>query len=254
MTSIVEGTITTDYINALGITVNAANITGVLAANKIKLGGEMTLYLSTDLSDESVVGNFGAVQGNIGGNRFTGVGILSYDTSVLGSYDDDVLIISPNDTMITTGNNLNLNVPNFINVYSQYFVPKYSGQTVCGSYSYQWKDGYFDTLHVNGSEITGSDKNLKENIDYNIEKYLSIFDNLKPCSYKYIKGERTHLGMIAQEVESAIINSGLDLNSYAAVCIDKDSKEYGLRYSEFIPLLIAKVQQLDGEMKNLKKN
>ena len=60
--------------------------------------------------------------------------------------------------------------------------------------------------------------------------------------------------MIAQEVESAIINSGLDLNSYAAVCIDKDSKEYGLRYSEFIPLLIAKVQQLDGEMKNLKKN
>ena len=254
VTSIVEGTITTDYINALGITVNAANITGVLAANKIKLGGEMTLYLSTDLSDESVVGNFGAVQGNIGGNRFTGVGILSYDTSVLGSYDDDVLIISPNDTMITTGNNLNLNVPNFINVYSQYLVPKNSGVTLCGSYSYQWKDGYFDTLHVNGSEITGSDKNLKENINYNIDKYLSIFDNLKPCSYKYIKGKRTHLGMIAQEVESAIINSGLDLNSYAAVCIDKDSKEYGLRYSEFIPLLIAKVQQLDGEMKNLKKN
>lgn len=48
VTTIVGGIVTTDYVNALGISVAAAKITGLLTANQIKLGGKMSLYQSID--------------------------------------------------------------------------------------------------------------------------------------------------------------------------------------------------------------
>lgn len=48
VTTIVGGIVTTDYVNALGISVAAAKITGLLTANQIKLGGKMSLFQSID--------------------------------------------------------------------------------------------------------------------------------------------------------------------------------------------------------------
>lgn len=141
---------------------------------------------------------------------------------------------------------------NFVYINSEYLVPLNTKRTYCGSYSYQWTDGYFDTLHIKNSAVSASDRRLKENIDYDMAQYLALFDSLKPCSYKLIDGQRTHLGMIAQEVESAANDAGFDLEHFAAVCIDTENDVYGLRYEEFVPLLIAKVQQLDAELKALK--
>lgn len=42
VTTIVNGVVTTDYVNALGITVNAANITGTLTANQVNLTGAIS--------------------------------------------------------------------------------------------------------------------------------------------------------------------------------------------------------------------
>lgn len=233
-------------------TISGDNIlTGKISASRLKLGGTMSVYAS--LGDTYAAGSLGYVSGSISGSRFTGIGMIATeDTAVLGSSVDDVLIASADDTGIFAGYNIDLHAANMVRVDSEYLVPYTDEGAYCGSYSYWWKNGYFATLNVNGSAITTSDVRLKENVNYDISQYLKMFDNLKPCSYKFTKGIRTHLGMIAQEVEEAANNAGLDLEHTAAICINEESQMYGLRYEEFVPILIAKVQQMDAELRALK--
>ena len=232
-------------------TISGSNIlTGEISAEYLKLGGTMDVYSS--LNDSNSSGWLGYVTGKIGGSRFTGIGMVATeDTAVLASAFDDVLILSVDDTGIVAGNNINLQASSMVCIDSDYLTPRYNENTYCGSYSYWWYDGYFKSLHVDGSAITSSDRRLKENIDYDISKWLTMFDLLKPCSYKFIEGKRTHVGMIAQEVIEAGETAGLDMEHLTAVCLDEDSQMYGLRYEEFVPILIAKVQQLEKRLEVL---
>lgn len=232
-------------------TISGSNIlTGEISANYLKLGGTMNVYAS--LEDEGAAGSLGYVTGSINRNPFSGIGMIATtDTAVLGSSRDDVVILSVDDTGIFAGNNIDLHASNMVRIDSDYIIPRYNKNTYCGSYSYWWSDGYFESLHVNGSAITASDRRLKENIDYDISKWLTMFDLLKPCSYKFIEGKRIHVGMIAQEVIEAGEAAGLDMEHLTAVCLDKEGQTYGLRYEEFVPILIAKVQQLEKRLEAL---
>lgn len=58
--------------------------------------------------------------------------------------------------------------------------------------------------------------------------------------------------MIAQEVEQAMNNCGISSEEFAGFIKDKNTGEYGLRYEEFIPMLIKQVQDLKKEIRNLK--
>lgn len=232
-------------------TISGDNIlTGEISAEYLKLGGTMNVYSS--LTDTSAAGSLGYVVGSIKGNPFTGIGMVATeDTAVLASAKDDVLILSVDDTGIVAGKNINLNASSHVRIDSNYLIPLADETTYCGSYSYWWLDGYFKSLHVDGSAITSSDRRLKENIDYDISKWLTMFDLLKPCSYKFIEGKRTHVGMIAQEVIEAGETAGLDMEHLTAVCLDEEGQMYGLRYEEFVPILIAKVQQLEKRLEAL---
>lgn len=232
-------------------TISGSNIlTGEISANYLKLGGTMNVYASLD--DEGAAGSLGYVTGSINRNPFSGIGMIATtDTAVLGSSRDDVVILSVDDTGIFAGNNIDLHASNMVRIDSDYIIPRYNENTYCGSYSYWWSDGYFKSLHVNGSAITASDRRLKENIDYDISKWLTMFNLLKPCSYKFIEGKRIHVGMIAQEVIEAGEAAGLDMEHLTAVCLDKEGQTYGLRYEEFVPILIAKVQQLEKRLEVL---
>lgn len=232
-------------------TISGDNIlTGEISAEYLKLGGTMSVY--SDLTDKYASGSLGYVTGRISGNQFTGIGMIATeDTAVLGSALDDVLIFSVDDTGIFSGNNIDLHAGNKVRIDSDYLIPYTDENTYCGSYSFWWYDGYFKSLHVDGSAISSSDRRLKENIDYDISKWLKMFDALKPCSYKFIKGTRTHVGMIAQEVIEAGEAAGLDMEHLTAVCLDKEGQTYGLRYEEFVPILIAKVQHLEKRLEAL---
>ena len=97
----------------------------------------------------------------------------------------------------------------------------------------------------------GSDRNIKNSIDYDMEKYEAMFAELKPCGYKYNSQPDggIQLGFIAQDVE-AIAADGFGGVSKGEV--------YSLGYNNFIALnthmiqkLMARVTELENKLEAL---
>lgn len=120
-------------------------------------------------------------------------------------------------------------------------------------------NGRFDCVweaHFATAPITDSDRNLKHNIkDINID----IIDKLRPVQYNLINEESdvTHYGFIAQDVEHALIESGVTNDKMGIVYYDennetKERTNYALSYDEIIPLLVKKCQELQREIDRLK--
>lgn len=119
----------------------------------------------------------------------------------------------------------------------------------CGIESNRWRDVYSA-----GGVTTTSDRNAKKNIDYDLDKYGKMFDGLKPCAYNLIDGTsgRTHLGLIAQDVEESLQNNGMSTKEFAGV-VKSQNDEYALRYHEFIALCIDQIQKLKKRVEELEK-
>ena len=52
------------------------------------------------------------------------------------------------------------------------------------------------------------------------------------------KYKRTHYGLIAQEVEKVLTDSGLTTTDFAPIIYDEDADRYGMRYTEMIGMNI----------------
>ena len=117
----------------------------------------------------------------------------------------------------------------------------------------------WDSVWASTDVIQTSDKNQKNSISYDIAKYDSFFDKLKPVKFRLNNGTsgRYHIGMIAQDVEQALIDSGIDPSEFAGFVkyVDKDTGEdgYALRYGEFIALCINKIQALEARIASLER-
>lgn len=117
-------------------------------------------------------------------------------------------------------------------------------------------DCFWDT-HFVSSPIVASDRNLK----YNIQDIdIDIIDSLRPVQYQLIRENSgaTHYGFIAQDVEQALIDSGVSQKT-GIVHYDEDNStkervNYALAYDEVIPLLVKKCQDLQKEIDELKNN
>lgn len=115
----------------------------------------------------------------------------------------------------------------------------------------KWTDVY-----SNNSTIQTSDRNEKKDIEYGLDRYNSFFDGLAPCTYRFVDGhERIHFGMIAQDIEELIDHCGLTSMEVAAFIKSKNEEtgenNYGLRYGEFVSLLVDQVQRLKKRVKKL---
>jgi len=140
-------------------------------------------------------------------------------------------------------------------------------------------------IYTNSSEITTSDRNLKDNIKSLTEKHIKFFSLLQPVLFTFKDGTsgRTHIGFISQDVEEAMHKAGLTDLDFAGFCkrtktiTETDSEGfktelpdldengnvqyiYSLRYDEFIALntyiiqhTIGKVEKLEQENKDLKQ-
>lgn len=130
-----------------------------------------------------------------------------------------------------------------------------------GSTSYYWDD-----IYAANCLASTSDRNRKNSISYDLSAYDKVFDGLMPASYKLNSGTsgRRHIGLVAQDVEIGLEKSGLTGLDFAGLIKspkkDKDGNVieseyvYGLRYGEFIGLLIDQVQKLKSRVAELERS
>lgn len=111
--------------------------------------------------------------------------------------------------------------------------------------SNQLNNVYAKQFYQNGTAISTSDKRKKKSIKDIAKKYVEFFRKLRPRTFLFKDGEsgRTHAGFIAQEVEEAATECGIDSKELAFLCIDKDGS-YGLRYEELIAIQTKVIQDL----------
>lgn len=123
-----------------------------------------------------------------------------------------------------------------------------------GDSGHYWKDCYCNNVY--GSVTTGSDRNLKNTITELTDKHEQLFDNLKPVTFKYNAGDsnRTHLGLIAQDLKQSIESAGLTTQDIAAYCeweTADGETTCGIRYTELIALNISEIQKLKARVAEL---
>ena len=112
------------------------------------------------------------------------------------------------------------------------------------------------------SSGSGSDRNIKHNIEDMPEAYEKLFDDLRPVRFKYDDGtsDRYHTGFIAQEVKAATEAAGLSTQDFAAYYTFErqiSETEYvttaALRYGEFVSLNTWEIQKLKAKIKALEE-
>lgn len=140
------------------------------------------------------------------------------------------------------------------------FRPRDVASNSLGTTNYMWSDVY-----VENDPIVTSDANVKKDVVHDLTGYESFFNALSPCTYKFIDGKsgRTHLGMISQDVEKALVDCNIsDMDFAGFIKSPKKDEEgnivhgeytYALRYGEFIPLLIWQVQKLKARVAELEE-
>lgn len=133
-------------------------------------------------------------------------------------------------------------------------IPNADAAYTLGSRYFVW-----DAIYCSTDALNGSDRNIKNSIEALPEKYVSMFDLIAPKRYKLNKGTsgRYHTGFIAQDVEAAMQKCGITSQEFAgwASAKRKDGSEtYFLRYSEFIPVLWAKVREQEERLKRLEES
>ena len=287
----IKGQLTASQINTDGLTVNAANITGSLTVGQLPdsvaeksdiptntsdlyndsgyqtrsgvvniIGGTVTAdYVEAlDIAAATLRGRTIYVQNNSGSS----VGYISTSSADSGgsaidinSYGAGRFVADGN--LHFSGNNTVLElVSNYIGC-GRTLRP---ASTSCdlGTSGWLWGDIYA----ANGT-INTSDRNRKIDISYDMSRYETMFDALKPANFKMIDGTsgRTHTGFISQDIEDALAPCGLTSIDFATFIkspkVDEDGKViegeyvYGLRYDELIALMVAQIQSLKKRVADL---
>lgn len=109
-------------------------------------------------------------------------------------------------------------------------------------------------LHKTGAVVT-SDRRHKNSIEELPEGYGAILDKLTPVRFRYNgAGDRYHVGFIAQDVEAALTDAGLQPDDFGGfVDVSGDGSNLGLAYDEFVGLLLQKIRSLESRIKILEE-
>ena len=207
-------------------------------------------YAAGKGANTTVLGSSAITNTTIGGN------ILPYtaDTYDIGSatlqYDD---IYATNATIQTSDARLKENV---VDLYiSSAFLEKLR------PVSFKWKD-YTIPEETTINDVHAKDENgnlLYETITETDADGIET-TRQEPVFVKetvIIRPEiikthtRKHCGLIAQEVEQAILDIGMTTEDFAALCYDSETDRYSVRYVELIPVLIRGWQDQQAKIKDL---
>lgn len=199
--------------------------TGEVSARYIRLGGQMDVYESLS-SSADVGGYIGYMTGmTAAGSSTSGIAICSYDESAL---------------VICTNAGVRMGYDGVSTV-------------VCTSTQVSIRG---DAVYINGEPQSASDARLKTQVQEDLDRYLPVFDKLRPVTFVYDGHKRRHMGFIAQEIQQTLADEGIPESDFAALCTEVPNDErpmgmYSLRYGELQIMTVAKVQELDRRLKLL---
>lgn len=158
--------------------------------------------------------------------------------SVTTTYTDTDAIRTPNGTAV-------------LSITAGHVDPPSNNGTSIGTSTRKINNLYATNIY--GSVADSSDRRLKKSIKTLGHKWLNFFYRLRPTSFKYKDGEsgRTHTGFIAQEVEEAAKDAGIERQDIAAIVVDEDGRYY-LRYEELIAVQTLAIQDLSEQIADLR--
>lgn len=123
-----------------------------------------------------------------------------------------------------------------------------------GLFECKWDAKFYGTATGPSGFSTSSDARVKKNIQ---DIDIDIVDDLRPIQYELsnIEDGKIHYGFVAQEVASLLDNKGLNSETTGIIgYVDNNGRdEYVLTYTEFVPLLTKKCQDLQHEVNTLKQ-
>lgn len=130
------------------------------------------------------------------------------------------------------------------------FIPSASNKFTLGSSNYKWS-----SVFAKNAEINTSDATRKREIRSIDKKYENLWFSLNPVSYMFNDGDRTHIGITAQDLKENMDVIGITPEELGAFCHDvtDDGDEYGIRYQEFIMLnthMLQKAYKIIFEQQN----
>jgi hypothetical protein len=237
----ITGELEATQINAKDLKVLAANIIGTLTAGQIDTtylkvyAANIDGLLSADQIDvDSIVAS--ALQGSYINFYTEGDGELGYIE--LNNYDQkDTVNLYSYETVWVKGD--------------------YEAILMCGDfdeYVSVTKDGVFASSPV----AETSDRKKKKDITYGLGNLDGFFDDLKPADYRFVNGKsgRRHRGFVAQDIKASLEKHGISTQDFAGYVEKKDrdgGTTAGLRYSEFIALLVDQVQKLKARVAELEE-
>ena len=199
VTTIIDGRVTTDYVNALGITAQYVSANAVLA-DGITLNGMFYVPGYGYIGGRNTISNNGVSVANESMNGFC----LAGSVSAAIVYDDYKIWVQ----------------------YSGAFTNDSDGISVY------------------------SDRRMKHDIRYDIDRYDAFFNALKPASFLFNgdKSGRRKTGMIAQDVLAAMELAGIEQSDFSALKYNKEEDRYFLAYEPFISLCIEQIQRIKSRL------
>lgn len=238
-------------------------------ADSIHLGGSLKVYKT--LTGTTVGGYLGY---DSGFNSSSGIGIRASDTGAQMVCTNNAARLSyGNDSSFVANSDGYSYIDGSVIIFeidgdgvvavtdhgSYYSLRPYSTSensnypTHLGTASKRW-----GAVYATNGTIQTSDRNLKHDIEDLPDKYVTMFDHIRPRRFKMNEGSsgRYHVGYIAQEVEEAMAVAGIDSLEFGGFVkdVDDDGTDiYMLRYDEFNAIHSAKLKQLEARVAALEE-
>lgn len=218
--SIINGTVDADFVDALGISAKY-------------LAGSYVYLLNSSGASRGLISITGA------SSAATAIDIESYGALRLTADYGTLHLESGSGTI--------LDLSDYIQC-GENIIPANDAVQYCGMISWRWA-----AVCAASETIITSDRNYKYDIEELPDKYLDMMDRIVPYRARYNDGTsgRYHSCFIAQEVKDAMDGCGISDGEFGGWVkdTDADGKEMqALRYGEFIPILWAKIRQLEEKV------
>lgn len=126
-----------------------------------------------------------------------------------------------------------------------------------GGPNQHWGESWIDNLHSTAASSGSSSKIYKHDIEGLDARYDKLLDILRPVRFRFNKdhyddGGLYHAGFILEELKDNMDIAGIKPEEFGAYDPNPEGGG-GIRYSEFIPLIVDQLQKLKRENEDLKR-